>query len=205
MPVKNGERYILESLESIYLQTLLPAVVLVVDDASSDRGIEKAIKQYPRIQVIRNLGSGQNSALNTGLRLVQTPFVSFLDVDDLWTADKQKVQLKHFSEMEQLEICCSGVTNFIEIGTDRKERNFLNSKQLGACTFRSEVFKYAEFEESSKFAIFDWWIQHGNSLNLVQTEQVHLLRRIHDTNLWRQNKSEGISEIMKTLRKKINE
>ena len=36
----NGEKYILEQLESILSQTLLPDEIMVCDDCSSDRTVE---------------------------------------------------------------------------------------------------------------------------------------------------------------------
>jgi len=59
---------------------------VLVDDASTD-GTAKAVSQAfgARVRVIRHAENrGPGAAANTGIAAVATPFVAFLDSDDLW-------------------------------------------------------------------------------------------------------------------------
>ena len=44
MTVYNGERYLKEQIDSFLNQTLLPDEIIIVDDCSSDKTIEKIIQ-----------------------------------------------------------------------------------------------------------------------------------------------------------------
>ena len=51
MPVRNGERYIKESIDSVLNQTLTDFEFLIIDDGSTDRTVEiikNSIKTYEK-------------------------------------------------------------------------------------------------------------------------------------------------------------
>lgn len=81
--------FALEALESLRAQTLRDWVAVLVDDASTDETgavFDAAARIDRRFRVVRHperLGLG--AARNTGLDLVETPFVGFLDADDRLT------------------------------------------------------------------------------------------------------------------------
>ena len=52
MPVKDGERYLAEALESVVAQTYAPHEIVVVDGASTDRSAEIA-RSYAGVEVIQ--------------------------------------------------------------------------------------------------------------------------------------------------------
>ena len=69
MPVRNGERYIKESIDSVLNQTLTDFEFLIIDDGSTDRTVE-IIQGYTdkRIRLVRkehqfiqNLNEGYNA------------------------------------------------------------------------------------------------------------------------------------------------
>jgi glycosyltransferase involved in cell wall biosynthesis len=74
-------------------QTVRDISVVVVDDASTDRS-DEVIRQClarlddPRFRYVRlDSNLGQAGAVRRGLMELDTPFVCFLDSDDLWYAD----------------------------------------------------------------------------------------------------------------------
>ena len=81
--------YAQEALDSLRAQTLVDWVAVLVDDASTDatRAIfDAAAASDPRMRVVHHdVRGGLSAARNTGLDLVETPFVSFLDADDRYT------------------------------------------------------------------------------------------------------------------------
>lgn len=81
--------YIGDALDSLRAQTLTRWTALLIDDASTDRTVDMfdaAAADDPRFRVVRHdRRRGLSAARNTGLDLVQTPFVAFLDGDDRFT------------------------------------------------------------------------------------------------------------------------
>jgi glycosyltransferase involved in cell wall biosynthesis len=78
-----------EALESLRAQTRGDWTAILVDDASTDetgRIFADAAAADPRFRVVRHEERrGLAAARNTGLDLVETPLVGFLDADDLFT------------------------------------------------------------------------------------------------------------------------
>jgi glycosyltransferase involved in cell wall biosynthesis len=77
-------------LRSIFRQPLADRVtVLIVDDGSVDnsRDVARAeIAAHPHVRcgLVTQTNQGVSAARNHGLRLVRTPYVTFLDADDYW-------------------------------------------------------------------------------------------------------------------------
>ncbi len=85
IPAYNGtSRYLKEAIDSVRAQTLAAGEIIVVDDASTD-GTGALVQAIPQVRYVRHpQNSGQAAARNTGARLAQTPYLAFLDQDDLW-------------------------------------------------------------------------------------------------------------------------
>lgn len=81
--------YAAEALGSLRAQTRSDWVAILVDDASTDgtrRIFEDAAAADPRFRVVRHSARrGLGAARNTGLDLVETPLVAFLDADDVFS------------------------------------------------------------------------------------------------------------------------
>ena len=78
-----------EALDSLRAQTLEDWTAVLVDDGSTDGTgaiFDAAAADDPRVRVVHHRSqSGLSAARNTGLDLVETPFVAFLDADDRYT------------------------------------------------------------------------------------------------------------------------
>lgn len=89
VPTFNDGDYLNEALNSILLQLSPPKMLIVVDDGSYTNDVEKSINvfksigQYPtEIVFLKQINKGPSAARNAGLKLVTTPYVTFLDADD---------------------------------------------------------------------------------------------------------------------------
>lgn len=87
MPVFNGEKYLVEAIESILTQTFADFELLIVDDASQDGSVE-IIRSYENLddrirffQHERNMGQGP--ALNTGFAAATGTYITSMDCDDV--------------------------------------------------------------------------------------------------------------------------
>jgi glycosyltransferase involved in cell wall biosynthesis len=83
IPCYNAEAYLDETLRSALAQTLLPAEILVVDDASTDRSREIAARFAPQVTLLDNVGRGASAARNRASQQAQGEFFQYLDADDL--------------------------------------------------------------------------------------------------------------------------
>lgn len=90
LPVFNGEKTLLEALDSIWAQRLDDFELLVIDDCSTDgtRGILEGVRD-PRLRVLRqprNLKLVE--ALNRGIDESRAPWVVRMDADDRMLPDR---------------------------------------------------------------------------------------------------------------------
>ena len=83
MPVRNGERYIKESIDSVLNQTLTDFEFLIIDDGSTDRTVE-IIQGYTdkRIRLVRKEHQFIQN-LNEGLELASGSYIARMDADDI--------------------------------------------------------------------------------------------------------------------------
>lgn len=96
IPAYNSEKTIQRALDSVASQTLSPARILVIDDASAD-ATGKIAQGYAgaKVEVIRLAKNrGAAGARNEGIRQADTDLVAFLDADDEWRSTKLEKQVK---------------------------------------------------------------------------------------------------------------
>lgn len=87
VPAYNVQQYIGQCLNSLLYQTCDRFNVIIVDDGSKDQNTSSICKSFAAahpdfVQYIHQENKGLGAARNTGLAMVETPFVSFLDSDD---------------------------------------------------------------------------------------------------------------------------
>ena len=99
VPVYNVERFIEETMDSVLSQTYPDWELLLVEDGSTDRTVEK-IERYlekrneSRIRLIRQPeNGGAAKARNRGLREAAGRYIAYLDADDLWAPEKLEHEL----------------------------------------------------------------------------------------------------------------
>ncbi|RSD26976.1 bifunctional glycosyltransferase/CDP-glycerol:glycerophosphate glycerophosphotransferase [Mesobacillus subterraneus] len=85
--IYNVEKYLKECIESVIGQTFFNSVKLfLIDDGSTDKSSEIAkayAEKHENISYYCKENGGQSTARNYGLKLVDTPYVMFLDSDDV--------------------------------------------------------------------------------------------------------------------------
>jgi glycosyltransferase involved in cell wall biosynthesis len=90
IPNYNNAAYVVEAIESAARQTISNIQVVVIDDASTDNS-DEVIRETlakladPRFRYIRlETNCGQMGAVRRGIAELETPFLCFLDSDDVW-------------------------------------------------------------------------------------------------------------------------
>lgn len=98
----NQGSMILEAVESLCVQTLLPQKIIIVDDGSTDERSIRVLKDMEQksdlpipIMIYYQENGGVSAARNAGIKKVQSPMVLVLDGDD-------KLEPEYTEEVSQL-------------------------------------------------------------------------------------------------------
>lgn len=84
----NAGDFLLRCLESLEKSTNVDLDIYVVDNASSDNSLEKAIKKFPKVNFIKNQENlGFSKAHNQILRKIKTEFILILNPDTEVSSD----------------------------------------------------------------------------------------------------------------------
>ena len=115
IPVYNAESYVIECIESVLQQTHWPHEVIVINDGSTDRSLEKLTPyaSNPLIQLHTRENRGVAYTLNEAIALASGDLIAFLDADDTWLPDKLHKQVGHLESHPTLDACFGYVSQFI--------------------------------------------------------------------------------------------
>jgi glycosyltransferase involved in cell wall biosynthesis len=191
VPTKGNCGFVLECLSSIFNQSLKPtSVKLILDDGDPHFGaLKNSIKtNFPTCEVVTSGGYGMIRALNYGITTGDSDFISFLDSDDLWVADKQILQIDALSKYKEFDVVTSNFTNFDLRETLTPRRDWFPSMTFTSATFRKSTFERFGLvdETATHFTwLYRWWakaIQAG--ISRMELDVPGVVRRVHGSNSW---------------------
>jgi glycosyltransferase involved in cell wall biosynthesis len=107
IPAYNAERYLAAALASVAKQNWQPAEIIVVDDGSLDRTREIAAAAGAHV-LVQPGNTGPSAARNAGVAAASTPWIAFLDADDLWYAGKIEAQWTAIERWPDAAFCFTG-------------------------------------------------------------------------------------------------
>jgi glycosyltransferase involved in cell wall biosynthesis len=114
VPVYNGELTIADTIRSVLNQTFLDFELIVINDGSSDSTLDVLAEfQDPRLKILTYTNSGLSASRNRGIDHALGEYISFVDADDLWTAEKLTAQLNVLQENSDVAVAYSW-TDFID-------------------------------------------------------------------------------------------
>lgn len=110
IPVRNCERFIAETVESVLSQSHENFELIIIDDGSTD-GTKETVSLFKdrRIQLYSYPPSGISISRNRGFEKSSGVYVSFLDADDLWTRNKLEAQLQALIDNKSASVAYSWV------------------------------------------------------------------------------------------------
>jgi glycosyltransferase involved in cell wall biosynthesis len=185
----NGERFLRETLESLFAQDFDSYEVVFVDDGSEDRTAEIACS-FP-LRYVRQENQGLPAARNAGLAVAQGELIAFLDDDDLMTPDKLRLQARHLLEHPETG-CVLGRCKWIVEGIDPPElkRDTIYGEPGGiqfvtAMIRRGILEELGGFDPSYRYAedrdLFVRMREHGVKIEVLP--EVILHKRLHGSNM----------------------
>lgn len=215
VPVFNGERYLRETLDSIFAQTYRRLEIIVADDGSTDRTAEIVAGYSERVRYLKQANAGASAARNLGLRAARGDFVAFLDADDLWHAEKLQRQMARFETRPELEVSVTLVQNFrvaepVQHGARSCDRVF--SKPLPGYVAQTILARRSAFEVIGPFnpALLyadktEWFLRAAEKQTVVELLSDSLVyRRLHENNISRRSRDEMNDEYLRLLKANID-
>jgi glycosyltransferase involved in cell wall biosynthesis len=94
IPVRDGERFLAEAIDSVLTQTEPSVEVIVVEDGSRDASAEIASAYGPPVTCMSIEPRGVGFARTVGIGAARGEFIAFIDADDLWPPDRLEKQLE---------------------------------------------------------------------------------------------------------------
>ncbi len=112
IPVRDGETYLAEAIESVLAQSRACDQVVVIDNGSTDGSAAVAAGYGPAVELVTEPRPGIGPARNAAVAAARCGFVAFLDADDLWQPDKTERQLAAFAARPELQLVFGHVRQF---------------------------------------------------------------------------------------------
>ena len=188
IPCYNDGQYIIEALQSIYNQTLLPEEIIVVDDGSNSetKKILKSIN-HPLVQIIYQENKGVSAARNLAISLAQTDYIVNLDADDYYEStfiEKAVLLLNSNKEIMAVSSYCRIFKNNITIEIIKPSGGMLKdfiviNNGRASTMFRKKCWRVAGgFDEKMQDGYEDWefWIailKQGGTVHIIKEVLSH--------------------------------
>jgi glycosyltransferase involved in cell wall biosynthesis len=158
IPAYNAQRFIAETLTSALQQAHADRIqFIVIDDASNDATFEKisSVQQaWPnhRIEVIKHQENlGISATRNEALEQVKTPYIGFLDADDLWAPQFTKTIMPLIARGEA-DIIEFDVRKVGPTGKTLRHMKLLNEHSAGL----RELDRAERLEFARVYQCFSW-------------------------------------------------
>lgn len=194
LPVYNGEKYLMEAINSILAQTFENFELIIIDDGSADNS-RQILRSYerldPRVRVLVRENRGLVTTLNESIDMARGEWIARMDQDDIALPHRLERQLK-WLKTSQADIAGSWVQRF---GTSDKrvlklcqtdeaikmEMLFCSPFAHPAVMMRTELVKQLRYDITcEKAEDYDLWERAAEAgWKMTNVQEVLLLYRVH--------------------------
>lgn len=213
IPVRNGEAYLAEAIESALTQTRACEQVIVVDNDSTDRSAEIARGYGPAVELVFEPRQGIGAARNAAFQAARGSHIAFLDADDVWVPAKTALQLAALESDPEPQLVFGHVQQFVSPDLAAEQAAALRvpadpqpGAYLGAMlAARTAVEAIGPWSEEVKVSDGLTFILRARELGLAQAmlPEVVTLRRVHGENHSISNRGER-AEFARLLKQSID-
>jgi len=215
IPVFNSERFLRESIESVFNQTWKNFEIIAIDDGSTDKSLEILQQFSDKITVLSQPNQGLAAALNAGIKKIHGKWFKWFSPDDVlypnaietlvneakklpentivysnWDLiDEQNKRLRSFSESNYNDL---GVFDFNVRLLDGQQIN-VNTTLVPSILFKRECqFRQLDDPVAIDYDFFlNAGIIHDTGFHLI--EKILLQYRIHSKQLSHKNIAKTLS------------
>jgi glycosyltransferase involved in cell wall biosynthesis len=110
IPVYNRINYISRAMTSVFEQTFKNYELIIIDDGSTDSVEERIfpeIKKKDYIKYLRHSNIGTPLSLNSGIKLSEGKFITFLDSDDEYMKNHIEERVEYFKNNPETDLIYS--------------------------------------------------------------------------------------------------
>jgi glycosyltransferase involved in cell wall biosynthesis len=198
LPVFNAEKYLKDSIESLFAQSFSDFELIIIDDCSTDNSFE-ILEGFsdPRIRLYRNDKNLRVvKTLNKGLELAQGKYIARMDADDIAHPERFQQQINYFDKNPDIDIVGTWVQTFgtendimraaVEHEHIKVRLFFLNPMFHPAVMFKRESFLendlwYEDYYNNAED--YGLWVKAIDKVKFANIPQILLKYRIHATNV----------------------
>jgi glycosyltransferase involved in cell wall biosynthesis len=109
IPTYNLAHYIVETLDSILMQTYTNMEIIIIDDGSQDHTDEVLAPYMTKITYAYQENLGISRTYNRAIEMAQGEYICFLEADDYWiTKDKVEKQVALFQDNPSIDYILTG-------------------------------------------------------------------------------------------------
>lgn len=202
LPVFNGEKYLVQAIDSILSQTFCDFELLLLDDGSTD-GSLKILRKYEmldsRIRLTTRENRGLIATLNELLTQARGKYIARMDADDVALPGRFASQL-NFLERNPSVVCVGGsyeiidgagryLTTFIQPSTDVEIQGLMLAghvainhptvmvRSISMSAMGGYDTRYEAAED------YDLWLRIGEIGELANLNEVVLKYRLHENSV----------------------
>lgn len=190
MPVRDGERFLVEAIRSILEQTVRDLELVVVDDGSVDATPEllaAAARTDSRVRVLRREREGITHALNAGFSAARAPLVARMDADDVALPDRLQRQLAFLAGAPEIAVVGGGLILVDEAGREvdrgpgpaRLSMLVRNDLAHPTVVVRADAFREAGGYRLDGSEDYDLWLRIEEQHGLAALPDPVLRYRLH--------------------------
>jgi glycosyltransferase involved in cell wall biosynthesis len=188
MPVRDGERFVVEAIESVLAQTVSDLELVVVDDGSTDSTPSLlAGVADPRVRVLTQAPGGLTASLNAGCAAAQAPVIARMDADDVALPDRLERQLGYLDAHPDVALLGGGIVLVDETGRefDREPApavpNLSERNELVHATvaMRTEAFRELGGYRLDQAEDYDLWLRLQERHRVAAIPEAVLRYRLH--------------------------
>jgi glycosyltransferase involved in cell wall biosynthesis len=209
IPVRDGEAYLAEAIDSALGQTRPVAQVVVVDDGSTDGSLELARRYEPAVRCLSQPPGGIGPARNAGAAEAGGDYLTFLDADDRWPANRIERLLAPFRTDPSPDLVFGSIVEFVSPELDAAIAATLESRTephpasvAGTMLVCREAWeRVGGFADDKLVSEYLDWLLRARELGLREAvvPDVVTERRLHSANNTRIQRQQ-LAEYARTLK-----
>lgn len=203
IPTYNRSSLIMQTLESVFIQSFKNIEVIVVDDGSSDNTADIILKNYKSQVLILTL---QHSGLpavarNAGIEAAKGDFIAFCDSDDIWMENKLEIQMQELIN-SNFNFSCSnalvlGTSKLYELPDQFRYKDLNKELVWNNFVINSSVLLRRDIIGQNRFVIKEFfrgyedyllWLTLAPKLKISYHDQPLLYYRTHTANISKEQK-----------------